>query len=187
MTAQTVLVTGVHVEELDFGDEVSKLVDTRHLDLLRIAKGVPQRCTDVDQQFHYETRQRELYLQLHQQVKRRYRLLIDLHSGWDDNGPCADIYCHNPDVLDGLRVVLKKASLSERVRLIRIVDQPELPASMTLADGEARTSIPALVWSSDRPVYVGLEVYLPGATDLDEATALAVSLVRNIQRSMDLP
>jgi len=35
--------------------------------------------------------QRKLYLQLYQQIKRRYQLLIDLHSGLDENGPCADI------------------------------------------------------------------------------------------------
>src|SRR6056297_4025909 len=121
MAAETVLVTGVHREELGFGDRVTDGLDTRRIDLLRIPEGVAQRCVDVNQQFYYETRQRELYLQLHQQVKGRFGLLIDLHSGYDESGTSADVYCRDPALLDCVGCQVRDIRLRHRVRLLRIV------------------------------------------------------------------
>ncbi|MFW5815308.1 MAG: hypothetical protein ACOCVP_00505, partial [Wenzhouxiangella sp.] len=149
----------------------------------RIPEGVSQRCRDVDQQFYHETRQRELYLQLHQQVKGRYRLLIDLHSGTDEAGPGADLYCRDAELLERIGTRLAP-ELGERVRLVRIVDARE-PAGaggpQAVVDAEARTSIPAAIWTGGRPVYVGLEVYLPEPADSTEAEELACRLIRCIQ------
>lgn len=181
---ETVLVTGIHREELNFGDRVARRCDSDDIDVLRIPEGVPQSCRDVHQQFYHETRQRELYLQLHQQVKGRYRLLIDLHSGTDEAGPGADIYCRDAEVLARIGTHLDGRELSDRVRLIRIVDARE-PAitvgAQTVVDAEARTSIPAAIWAGGRPVYVGLEVYLPKLSGTDEAETLACRLIRSIQ------
>lgn len=181
MTADTVLVTGVHSEELAFGDRVTDRLDTGDIEVLRIPEGVPQRCTDVDQQFYYETRQRELYLQLHQQVKGRYRALIDLHSGLDEDGPSADVYCYASAMLDCIAARLGKR---EPVRLIRIVasDEPMPPASAGDGpDGGARTRIPQAIWTAGSPLYVGLEIYLPLDRGAREAEALAQRLIACIQ------
>lgn len=183
-SAETVLVTGVHREELSFGDGVARRCASDQIDVLRIPEGVPQRCGNVDQQFYHETRQRELYLQLHQQVKGRYRLLIDLHSGVDEEGPCADIYCRDSRLLERIGSRLDTRNLTHRVRLVRIVDahQPAiLEGSQTAVDTQARTSIPAAIWAGGRPIYVGLEVYLADPAAPGDAEALACRLIHCIQ------
>jgi hypothetical protein len=179
--ARTVLVTGVHREELDFGDQVAQLLDRESIDVLRIPEGVPQSCGDVEQQFYHETRQRELYLQLYQQVKRRYELLIDLHSGWDEDGPCADVYCHDPDILHCLGRALDSPSFDGLVRLVRITESGDSTRDIRPVDCEARTSIPEVVWKTPSPVYVGLEVYLPDRQKPDEAARLAQLLINKIR------
>lgn len=155
------LVTGIHREELGFGDRVAARMESDGIDLMRIPDGVPQSCPNVDQQFYYETRQRELYLQLHQQVRGRYRLLIDLHSGVDDDGPVADVYCHEKSMLNALR---NRMNDLPEVRMIRIVaDEEPVPTGSRGGSGEvgARTFIPRAVWAGEDPLYVGLEIYLP--------------------------
>jgi hypothetical protein len=179
--ARTVLVTGIHREELSFGDQVAELLASETIDVLRIPEGVPQSCSDVDQQFYHEARQRELYLQLYQQVKRRYELLIDLHSGWDDDGPCADIYCHDPGTLQSLGRSLDSPFFDERVRLIQITGSGESPSRAERVDCEARTSIPDVVWRTPSPLYVGLELYLPDRQSPNEATSLAQALIKKIR------
>ena len=181
MAADTVLVTGIHAEELEFGDRVSDRLEPGDIEVLRIPQGVPQRCADVDQQFRYETRQRELYLQLHQQVKGRYRVLIDLHSGLDEDGPSADVYCHAPAMLDCIGSRLDER---EPVRLIRIVapDEPMPPAGADDGpDAGARTRIPPKVWTGGDPVYVGLEIYLPYRGRSEDAEDLARRLIACIR------
>ncbi|MEE4638904.1 MAG: hypothetical protein V2J42_09220 [Wenzhouxiangella sp.] len=183
-SAETVLVTGVHREELSFGDGVTRRCASNQIDVLRIPEGVPQRCRNVDQQFYHETRQRELYLQLHQQVKGRYRLLIDLHSGIDEDGPWADIYCRDAKLLERIGSRVDARKLTDRVRLVRIVDahQPAiLKRGQSAVDTQARTSIPAAIWAGGRPVYVGLEVYLPDQAATGDAEALACELIHCIQ------
>lgn len=179
--APAVLVTGIHREELDFGDQVANVLETDQFDVLRIPEGVSQRCTDVDQQFYHETRQRELYLQLYQQVKRRYELLIDLHSGWDEDGPCADIYCHDPKILHCLGRSLDSPLFNGLVRLVRITGTGESKSEGKPVDCEAHTSIPEVIWRTPSPVYVGLELYLPDRGKTDKATSLAHALIAKIR------
>lgn len=184
--AGTVLVTGVHREELAFGDRVTARLENEDIDVLRIPEGVPQQCPDVDQQFYYDTRQRELYLQLHQQVKGRYRLLIDLHTGLDESEVSADVYCHDPSLLDRLASRLRDAGCADRVRLIRIVATGEPVAAgdrRSGVDAGAHTRIPHSVWSRGRPVYVGLEVYLPedhrGGSKAERLAQTLIASIRN--------
>lgn len=185
--AGTVLVTGVHREELAFGDRVSAELESA-IDVLRIPEGVPQRCPDVDQQFYYDTRQRELYLQLHQQVKGRYRLLIDLHTGFDESEISADVYCHDPSLLDRLASRLREAGCADRVRLIRIVAPGEPVAGGRQGSGVnagAHARIPHIVWSGCSPVYVGLELYLsedqPGGFEAEQLARTLIACLRNCE------
>ncbi len=185
MTAEAVLVTGVHAEELEFGDRVSRRLEpSGGLETLRIPEGVPQRCDDVEQQFRYETRQRELYLQLHQQVKGRFGLLIDLHSGYDESGTSADVYCRDPALLDCVGCQVRDIRLRHRVRLLRIVAPGERAGVPTgRIEAAARTRIPPVIWEHDKPVYVGLEIYLPDRRDgRRDGEVLAQRLIEILQR-----
>lgn len=158
---ETLLVIGVHREELAFGDRVAGLLDSALIDVLRIPQGIPQAHTGTDGGFYSDTQHREIYLQLRQQVKGRYRLLIDLHSGLDENGRCADVFCRDERFL-GCLAALGTGGTS-RVRLIKIVASDQPTAAPTLSDiieADARTRIPRKIWDDDNCLYVGLEVYL---------------------------
>jgi len=163
MGGGTVLVTGIHREELAFGDHVAALLEPGEVDVLRIPQGVPQTRPPAGRQFYYDTRHRELYLQLQQQVKGRYRLLIDLHSGLDEGGPTADIFCHEEGLLRRLGARLRGADGAGRVRPVRIIARDESVPRGGWREGDAAgayTWIPRSIWAAGMPVYVGLEVYL---------------------------
>jgi hypothetical protein len=180
----TVLVTGIHREELAFGDRVAELLQDDDIDVLRIPHGIPQKTHGTDAVFYATTRHREIYLQLRQQVKARYRLLIDLHCGIDDGGHCADVFCHDPGLRECLECQARSDPSMTRVRVIGIVAGDETPSSA--ADGPrvtaAHTWIPRKVWQDSRCTYVGLEIYLPDGHHGDEDDwRFACSLVRAIQ------
>lgn len=150
------LVTGIHREELDFGDRVAGLIDPEQIQVLRIAHGISNARSTTGDQFYTDTEHREIYLQLRQQLQRRRGPLIDLHAGVDERGPCADIYCANEALLSCLA---RKLGPDPRVRLVRIVDSP-VPGDDTRADAIARTRIPRQLWDDPDRLYIGLEVYL---------------------------
>lgn len=164
MCADTLLVTGIHREELAFGDHVAARVTGADIDVMRIPHGVPQARTGTGDHFYSDTRHREIYLQLRQQVKGRYRLLIDLHCGLDESGTSADVFCHDEGLLECLAAHAHSAISNQTVRMIKIVDDgepvvPERHQGIVAAD--ARTWIPRRIWDDNRFLYVGLEIYLP--------------------------
>jgi hypothetical protein len=166
MGARTLLVTGVHREELGFGDRVAALLSTDRIDVLRIPKGITQRRTGTDEHFYATTEHREIYLQVRQQVRGRYELLIDLHSGIDEAGPCADVFCRRRPFLGCLAGRIRRAGGMEAIRLIRIAADDESIAPEDddrIVDASARTWIPRVIWDQASPLYVGLEVYLARA------------------------
>ena len=160
-----VLVTGIHREELGFGDRVAALVDPEQVQVLRIAHGISNARTGTDDGFYSDTEHREIYLQLRQQIRQQPRWrgapLIDLHAGVDEHGPCADIYSANQPLLSCLDGRLQT---DPRVRLVRIVDKP-FAGDDSRADALARTRIPRSLWDSQDWVYVGLEIYLAQPAD----------------------
>ena len=176
-----VLVTGIHREELGFGDRVAALVDPRQVEVLRIAHGISNARTGADDRFYSDAAHREIYLQLRQQIRQqpqwRGSPLIDLHAGVDEHGPCADIYSANEALLSCLDTRLRP---DPRVRLVRIVDKP-LPADDSSADAVAHTRIPRSLWDGQDWLYVGLEIYLarPGDGGPD-ACWLASELIGHI-------
>jgi len=85
----TLLVTGIHREELDFGDQVATLLDREKIELIRIPQGISHERKGNDP-FYYNICHREIYLQLRQQIKSDCRLLIDLHCGLNEVSRCAD-------------------------------------------------------------------------------------------------
>ena len=176
--SKAILVIGIHKEELAFGERVVELLDGSGIDVLRIEQGLSSKKPVFDDLFYYTTRHQEIYLQLRQQVKKRYDLLIDLHSGINESGACAEIFCKHVDLLDCLKTVSKKCSdihcpLSGPIRLTRIIedsgkidDPAERNEEMDTKIREQEypfclTVIPQAVWASQDFIYVGLEIYLP--------------------------
>ena len=95
----TLLVTGIHRDELGFGDRVATVLPRGAVEVIRIPQGIPQPRRGPGEQFYSRTEHREIYLQLHQQVRGRYRLMIDLHKGLDETGRGAEIFCNDEALL----------------------------------------------------------------------------------------
>ena len=160
---ETLLVTGIHREELAFGDRVAALMDEERIQVLRIPEGISHSRTGTDDLFYYNTRHREIYLQLRQQVKGHCRLLIDLHSGVNDSGRCADVYCREEAVLRRMGERSRATAMAGQVRLVKILGDSEAgkeAGDRKEIDVGARTSIPAQIWNDPGFVYVGLEIYI---------------------------
>ena len=184
---KNLLVIGIHREELSFGECVADRIDRQRTDVLRIAQGISRQRNPQEARFYYTTRHREIYLQLRQQVRGRYELIIDLHSGINESGRCADVYCHDEALLDCLDVKTHAVSPTHRVRLAHIVADMNSwyasPARMRNDAGHfshaiAHTLIPEEVWDSRDFVYVGLEIYLnKGGSGTKEDWSYARNLI----------
>jgi len=182
-SAETVLVIGVHREELAFGDQVVRGLDPSLADVLRIPRGLSGRNPRQDQRFYYETLHRELYHQLAVQIRGRYRLLLDLHCGLDESPPCADLISREPALL---ACVERRAAArfgetggSGYLRSVLLEEAPEARCLDTATP--ARTVIPRGVWSDPTFEYVGIEVYLasPGVGQPRDRE-LALWLIRSV-------
>lgn len=180
----TLLVTGIHRDELGFGEGVARVLPPGTVDVIRIPQGIPQPRRGPGEQFYSRTEHREIYLQLHQQVRGRYRLMIDLHKGLDETGRGAEIFCHDEALLGRIGAALPPGA-GARMRLIRIGTGAEAAAAEGPAEAEARTWIPRRIWSGRTPVYVGLEVYLGAEGDgSPEDWGFAALLVEAIRAGM---
>jgi hypothetical protein len=184
----TVLVIGVHREELAFGERVAAGLSDLPITVYCIPEGISGRHPRQDQLFRYRLYHEELYLQLRQQLKAGTRLLIDLHAGQDSAGPAADLFCRDRALLDCIdRAPTDQAGWgpSTRVRTIRLVDAgPEPgggPAAIQSSAPVAHALIPRRIWRRQPPLYVAVECYLrePGAGE-PEDWALAGALIRRL-------
>jgi hypothetical protein len=165
LATRTVVIVGVHRHELDFGDGVARLLHTGDIDVLRIPHGIEQPRAVPGDRFRSLARHREIYLQVRQQIRRRYDLAIDVHCGYDEQGHAADIFCHQARLLDCLASRIDGHPDFGRLRLLRIIDEHTPRAGgdrQGPAHADARTWIPRRVWLDVRPLYVGLEIYLAG-------------------------
>lgn len=97
--ARTVLILGIHREELAFGEAVAAGLDPARIDLLRIPEGFSVARPTQDQAFYYRASHRELYGQILCQVRGRYDLVIDLHCGINEPARCADLFSADPALL----------------------------------------------------------------------------------------
>lgn len=173
--SKAIIVIGIHQEELAFGEQVVELLDGSGIDVLRIEQGLSSKKPVFDDLFYYTTQHQEIYLQLRQQIKKRCALLIDLHSGINESGACADIFCKHVNMLDCMKTVFKKCSnihgpLPGPIRLTRIIENfeeeepdPKIrnPKIRNQGYPVCLTVIPQSVWASKHFIYVGLEIYLP--------------------------
>ena len=183
--AETLLVTGIHREELGFGDRVSGLLNRDHIHVMRIPEGISHVRTGRDSPFYYITRHREIYLQLRQQVKGRYRLLIDLHCGLNEAGYCADIYCRDEQLLQCVAERAKQIGVEKLLRMVKILADSE--GENAVEDYRhnkttARTLIPEQIWNNRDFCYVGLEIYLAKeGIGITEEWRFALELIETIQ------
>ncbi len=167
----TLLVIGIHREELAFGMAVASGLDRQRVDVLTITEGLSGRHPRQDQRFHYDTLHRELYLQLLPHVRAHHTILVDLHTGLDPQGPCADLYSRDIGRLAGL--LAPAPALAVPPRLFSLGEENGHPSAATV--------IPPDIWRSPRFLYVGLEIYLPQAgagrrEDQDYARAIITAL-----------
>ncbi len=149
--AGTLLVIGIHREELAFGAAVAAGIAAAGIDVLTIPDGLTGRHPRPDERFQHDTLHRALYLQLLPHVRGRYGRLIDLHAGLDADGPCADIYCRAPDCL----LPQPLAAIQPAPRLVRLGAAQE---DARFPNG--KTVIPEEVWQAKDFLYIGLEIYL---------------------------
>jgi len=183
--AEALLVTGIHREELAFGDRVAALLDSNQIDVMRIPEGIPQNQINKDDRFYYKTRHREIYLQLWQQVVGQYRVLLDLHCGVNDSGRCADIYCQKEGLLECVAARSKEKDLAgqlKTVKIIRALKKDDLAANGRAVQIGAHTLIPDRIWNSPDCTYIGLEIYLSEAGEgVPEDWRFANELIEIIQ------
>ncbi|GAB3375575.1 hypothetical protein [Azotobacter armeniacus] len=150
----TLLVIGIHREELAFGQAVAGGVDPAQVAVLEIPEGLSGQQPPAARRFQYEALHRALYLQLLPHVLNRHRLLVDLHSGFDPQLG-ADLICADPVLCACLRTAVAGAErlAGTEVRVVPLGDEG--------ADLHARTIIPPQVWRNPAFHYLGLEIYLP--------------------------
>lgn len=154
----TLLVIGIHREELAFGQAVAGGVDPAQVAVLEIPEGLSGQPPPAARRFQYEALHRALYLQLLPHVLNHHRLLVDLHSGSDPQLG-ADLICADPALCACLRTAVAGAEQLAGVE-VRVV-----PLGDEGADLHARTIIPPQVWHNPAFLYLGLEIYLPEPAD----------------------
>lgn len=168
------LVIGVHSEELPFGSQVArKLAALVHV--VRITNGLSNEKSLYQSGFYYSAAHREMYLQIHQQLKGKTDLVIDLHTGINDSGRCADILSADTRLLCCMQTTL--AAITDHPfsppgeeRLYQITPSDKYRTKDVPLFPVCHTIIPQQVWGNREYKYAGLEIYLqkPGkGTDKD--------------------
>lgn len=190
--APTLLVVGVHREERAFGEAVAAQLPAADFDLLRIEQGLSGRRPGPDGLDAYRRHHRALYEQILTHIKPTHRVVLDLHTGFDETGPCADVLCTDPQLLrcveeTPMTARRNKQPATGRVGGVQLVAAaaPATPAGTDLGtdqgtdrgqpagtapiDAPARRwpwlkpDIPCAVWRGHRHLYIGIEIYLPHA------------------------
>jgi len=163
--ARTLLVIGVHTEERAFGKHVADEAEKSGIHVLCVDHGLSHKRRYGDF-FYHSTFLKELYLQLNQQIQGKYPLVIDLHSGVNEPGRFAEIYCKETGFLDALGRFLKAdwgagSREPEAIRMLKIVkDISRCDGHPKQGYSVCRSFIPETVWAGGHYLYVGLEIYL---------------------------
>lgn len=162
----TALVIGVHKEELAFGKKVVTLMAESDIHIVQIDNGLSHERSYYRSGFYHSTAHREMYLQLHQQlVGNKVDLVIDLHTGINETGRCADIMSANLDLLNKMHLLfegVEKHTFSEpgEERLYKIIKSDERSKQKDGSFSVCHTIIPHKVWDAREYIYTGLEIYL---------------------------
>ena len=165
-TLATALIIGVHREELSFGKQVAGLLTDSEIHIVQIDNGLSHERSYYRSGFYHSTAHREMYLQLHQQLARKkVNLVIDLHTGINETGRCADIMSADINLLEKMDVLLKGVekhtfSAPGEERLYEIIPQDEKSTKENASFSVCHTIIPHKVWNTQEYTYAGLEIYL---------------------------
>lgn len=159
-----ILVVGVHSEELGFGLKTAQLVDNS-VEVVRITSGLSNKKSVYRSGFYHSTAHREMYLQLHQQLKGRADLVIDLHTGINEIGRCADILSADTHLLHTMKLKLNAPvqhllSSTGEERLYQIIQAEGKKEKAGTMFSACHTIIPRHIWSGHEYIYAGLEIYL---------------------------
>lgn len=162
------LIIGIHKEELVFGEQVAHLLAGTGMDVLKIENGLSNRRPTSSGLFIHTTRLREIYMQVLGLVGQRHDLVVDLHTGVNDEGRCADVYCANTAFLEALDGLIRTDAGSMRpdVRLVQIIEDRDRDKTSVPGKDDwggclvCTTLIPSSVWKNSAFLYVGLEVYI---------------------------
>ncbi len=154
---ETALVVGVHREELAFGEQVIRLMEGSGIHIVKIDNGLSHDRSYYRSGFYHSTAHQEMYLQLHQQLAgKEIALVIDLHTGINETGRCADILSADTALLGRLDVLLA----TEEERLYEIIPFDGKKRNGKNVFPACHTIIPQKVWDSREYTYTGLEIYL---------------------------
>jgi len=187
----TALVIGIHKEELAFGKQVARLLVKSGIQIVVIDNGLSHERAYYKSGFYHSTAHREMYLQLHQQLAgKKLDLLIDLHTGINETGRCADILSANTRFLktmDGLLKGVEKHIFSApgEERLYEIIQTDTKSAEIDSSFSVCHTIIPEKVWNSRQCIYAGLEIYLSksgqgSSSDWEYAAVLVHMLIDSL-------
>ncbi len=198
--APVLLVVGVHREERAFGEAVAAELPAGQFDLLRIEHGLSGRRPGPGERDLYRQRHRALYAQIVEHIKPAHRLVVDLHTGFDEAGPCADVLCAETGLLACIQrrgpvdMLAEERRAMDLVRAVQLVTGQHSQAGATGAADAAvgrqppppgtawprvRPDIPDAVCCADRHLYIGLEIYLPDAeNDSGNAVGFGAAVVR---------
>ena len=168
--ARTVLVVGVHQRERDYGQNVARILSDSDIKMLCIDKGLPQKTEFDGNPLYYSAYLREIYLQLHQQIKKKFGLMIDLHTGINETERCADIFCSDTKLLDKIDKLLRKNTNNDfsddgPIHLIKITEKTSRKKNIRRKKPQniypiCHSGIPKCVWKTNKYLYIGLEIYL---------------------------
>lgn len=158
------LVIGVHREELGFGIKAARAVE-KIVQVVHITKGLSHRKSLYRSGFYHSTAHREMYLQLHQQLKEKTDMVIDLHTGINETGRCADIFSADMSLLHTMKTKLDASAHHPLLspgeeRLYQIMPQDGQKEEEEALFSACHTIIPRQIWEGLEYTYVGLEIYL---------------------------
>ena len=159
-----VLVIGVHCEELGFGLKAAQAVEDS-IQVVQITSGLSHEKSLYRSGFYHSTAHREMYLQLHQQLKGKANLVIDLHTGINETGRCADILSADTHLLRTMKTRLDAAvhhplSSPGEERLYQIIQPEGRKEEAEALFSACHTIIPRQIWDGHEYTYAGLEIYL---------------------------
>lgn len=159
-----VLVIGVHREELGFGIKTAQTIDD-NIQVVQISSGLSHKKSLYRSSFYHSTAHREMYLQLHQLLKGKADLVIDLHTGINETGRCADILSADPHLLGTIQSQLDSAvhhplSSPGEERLYQIIQAEAQKSHTKTLFPACHTIIPEQIWNGTEYTYAGLEIYL---------------------------
>ena len=161
---EALVVIGVHREEVAFGRAVAAQLDPEQFDIMVVERGLSARRPRPDQLQAYLDNHAALYDQIAGNAGQKHGLLIDLHCRLKGDAD-ADIFAADEDILKLVAAErLDDASLvGKKVRMIRMVsdeDLTDITPDALRSQLFSKPEFPETVWRAERPLYVGLEIYL---------------------------